>query len=429
MVLARFQRTIVDEAGNVLPGATVTVRRETSGAPLAVLYSDRAGTLANVANPLTTGSDGLAAFYVAGGAYRIDVSSSNGNFTQTLRYVGVGLAQETDGTVAGVALAFDSAVADADPGAGQFRLNNATPASASQAFISTTDADGNDISALLATLDDGGSSGNRGTLVLRSASAVSFVATVTGSVTSASGYVKVPVTVLAANAAADFVDGAEFGLVFQGRGTDGTGNVAVSGLSNVGDNVALFGASDGTTLKDSGSRLTGRQTIWIPAGAMVPLTTSGPEQVTLRPGFVAFAGLRFDPSTAEFASFAFKAPKGWNESTIQAQILWMTETTAAGNVVWSVGGGAFSHGSSLNVDVGVSNQSVTSAAPNDAYNMVDTGELPTITLTDQSPGIMEGDMVSIRVTREANNGSDTLATDATLLGVAIYYNTSKNTDD
>lgn len=94
MALARWQRTIVDNAGNILPGAQVTVRRETAGAPLAVLYSDRDGTVP-LGNPFTADvGTGFAAFHVAGGAYRIDVVS--GAFSQTLRYVAVGTAAEND---------------------------------------------------------------------------------------------------------------------------------------------------------------------------------------------------------------------------------------------------------------------------------------------------------------------------------------------
>jgi hypothetical protein len=94
MALARWQRTIVDNAGNILPGAQITVRREVSGAPLAVLYSDRDGTVP-LGNPFTADpTTAFAAFHAAGGAHRIDVVS--GAFSQTLRYVGIGTMSEKD---------------------------------------------------------------------------------------------------------------------------------------------------------------------------------------------------------------------------------------------------------------------------------------------------------------------------------------------
>jgi hypothetical protein len=103
MVLARWQRTIVDDAGNILPGAQVTVRREVSGAPLAVLYSDRDGTTP-LGNPFTADAiTALAAFHAAGGAHRIDVVS--GAFSQQLRYVAVGTMAEQDADAVSVGYA------------------------------------------------------------------------------------------------------------------------------------------------------------------------------------------------------------------------------------------------------------------------------------------------------------------------------------
>jgi hypothetical protein len=93
MVLARWQATIVDDAGNVQPAASVTVREETSGNPLANLFSDRAGVV-STGNPITADADGFAAFHVAGGAYQI--TATKGSFTRTWRYVGVGTMGEED---------------------------------------------------------------------------------------------------------------------------------------------------------------------------------------------------------------------------------------------------------------------------------------------------------------------------------------------
>jgi len=93
MPLSRWQATITDAAGNVVPSATVEVRREIAGAPLASLFSDRDGASA-IGNPFSADAEGFAAFHVAGGAYRIDVSL--GGFSRTWRYVGIGTAGERD---------------------------------------------------------------------------------------------------------------------------------------------------------------------------------------------------------------------------------------------------------------------------------------------------------------------------------------------
>lgn len=93
MSVARYDLTVTDEQGNVVPGASVEVRSEIPGAPLATLYSDRAGTTP-IANPATTDAHGDVGFHVIGGAYKITVTS--GILTKTRRYVPIGLAQESD---------------------------------------------------------------------------------------------------------------------------------------------------------------------------------------------------------------------------------------------------------------------------------------------------------------------------------------------
>ena len=102
MVLARWQNTIVDEAGDIQAGASVEVREETGGAPLASIFSDRDGNNA-LGNPFLADSEGFAAFHVAGGAYRI-TATKNG-FSRVWRYVAIGLGAESDnqGNVDGAA--------------------------------------------------------------------------------------------------------------------------------------------------------------------------------------------------------------------------------------------------------------------------------------------------------------------------------------
>jgi len=94
MALARYQKTVTDSAGDIISGATVTVRYQVSNT-IADIYSDRAGTTP-LANPTTTDSNGFFYFYASGDAYKIDVSSVSPAYTQTLEYVGIGTLQEYD---------------------------------------------------------------------------------------------------------------------------------------------------------------------------------------------------------------------------------------------------------------------------------------------------------------------------------------------
>ena len=93
MVLAVKDLVAVDLQGNVIPNATVTVRIEGAGAPLAPIYSDREGTTPK-SNPFNADENGRITFYAEGGAYRIDVS--DGTNVVTYRHVGIGTAQEAD---------------------------------------------------------------------------------------------------------------------------------------------------------------------------------------------------------------------------------------------------------------------------------------------------------------------------------------------
>lgn len=92
MVVARWQGTIVDDAGTVVSGASVAVVSETTGG-LATIYSDRAG-LVSITNPTTTDSDGFVGFYAAGDAYKI--TATKAGTTREFRYVGIGTSQEED---------------------------------------------------------------------------------------------------------------------------------------------------------------------------------------------------------------------------------------------------------------------------------------------------------------------------------------------
>ena len=96
MTMARWQSTIVDAQGNIVPNATITVRNEGTGI-LAAVKSNRAGTTAK-ANPFVADEHGFAFAYLVGGSYR--VTATKGDFSAEWRHVAVGRAAETDLTLA-----------------------------------------------------------------------------------------------------------------------------------------------------------------------------------------------------------------------------------------------------------------------------------------------------------------------------------------
>src|SRR5690606_6029890 len=94
--LAVWQRTIVDEEGNVVPGAEVEVRREEDGS-LATLYADRAGETP-LSNPLAADMSGFVRFFAQGDAYTITAVGAGS--TRTWRFSPVGRLKELDQIVA-----------------------------------------------------------------------------------------------------------------------------------------------------------------------------------------------------------------------------------------------------------------------------------------------------------------------------------------
>lgn len=105
MAFARKEFDATDVFGNLMTGpVTVEVRHEATNA-LPALFSDRNGA-SPLGNPFTV-ADGKVGFHVVGGPYRI-VLTAPGLDPRTLRYQAVGLAGETDFTIANPAGAWSA---------------------------------------------------------------------------------------------------------------------------------------------------------------------------------------------------------------------------------------------------------------------------------------------------------------------------------
>lgn len=170
--------------------------------------------------------------------------------------------------------------------------------------------------------------------------------------------------------------------------------------------------------------ITGANTIFVPAIAMVTRLTNGAASGTLETttNKVMIRTLDYDPATDEYAQFSVRMPKGWDEGTVTAFFLW-SNASGTGSVVWGIQGLARSDDDVLDTAFGTA-QTVTDAVTA-AGDLMQSAQTSAITIGG-TPA--ENDMVIFQVYRNASSGSDTLASDARLHGVAIIYSTNAPND-
>jgi len=129
------------------------------------------------------------------------------------------------GNSAGLQMTFSNSTSDADPGAGKLAFNNGTISSVSVMFFDDADDNGADISGFVQSFDDASNATGRGIIhVEKEGTAATFALfKVTGAVTDASGYTKVPVSHLASNGTFSNTDGIR--VDFSYSGNDGAGSL------------------------------------------------------------------------------------------------------------------------------------------------------------------------------------------------------------
>lgn len=168
------------------------------------------------------------------------------------------------------------------------------------------------------------------------------------------------------------------------------------------------------------------QTIWIPAGAMVARTTNGAATGTVETttNKVMIKTLDFDASADEFAQFSVRMPKGWDEGTVTFVPVWShPATTTNFDVVWGLQGLAVSNDGALDTAFGTAQTSTdTGGTTNDIY----IGPVSSAITIAGTPAVE--DVVIFQVYRDADNVGDTLAVDARLHGVTVYYTTTSLND-
>lgn len=358
------------------------------------------------------------------------------------------------GASSGFIQAYDTTTTDSDPGNGVFRLNNATPASATAAYLDNLDASAATVSGLIDTWDDSTNT-VKGTLNIVKAGAPGTWATfqVTGSIVDGTGYRKL--TLQNGTGSGAFTAADQFSIAFLragDKGADGLGTGDVVGpSSSVDSEIALFNsttgklikrasltgivkatagvasaATDGTDILSSTTGVKqGKQTIFVPAHAMVSRTTNGAvfgtvEQATNKN---MVRSLDFDTTTQQFAQFSVWFPKSWDLGTVTFQPSFSQLTTAAGGVVFGLAAVAVSDGDSLDAAFGTAQTSTkTAGTANIEYQGPESSAI-TIAGTPAA-----GDRILFQVNRTVADGGDTLAQNARLHGIRLFFNTNAATD-
>lgn len=170
----------------------------------------------------------------------------------------------------------------------------------------------------------------------------------------------------------------------------------------------------------------GLHTIWVPAGAMVARTTNGAASgtVEMTTNKNMFKTLDFDTTTQEFAQFSIRMPKSWDEGTVTFAPIWSHASTATDfGVVWGLAGVATSDDDAGDVAFGTAQTSTdTGGTTNDIY------QGPTSSAITIAGTPAAGDLVMFQIARNPSDGSDTMAIDARLHGVTIFYTVNAATD-
>jgi len=136
---------------------------------------------------------------------------------------------------------------------------------------------------------------------------------------------------------------------------DGTTNLDVVDIDGAVDMASTLAVTGAITQNSVAVKVAGKESIWIPAGAMYPSTTNPCSDLTqvettaLRPDLKV---LDFAAAADDFAQFSIAFPKSWNEGTITYQPFWTVTGTNTGTVVWQLGGIAVTSDATINTALG-----------------------------------------------------------------------------
>jgi len=168
----------------------------------------------------------------------------------------------------------------------------------------------------------------------------------------------------------------------------------------------------------------GKESIWVPANAMVPTASNGCAAVAAvettagRPDMYV---LDFDKDADEAAQFAIAFPKQWNLGTVTFQAFW-SGIAATSDVDWGLQGVAMNDNETIDVAYGTA-VVVTDNAQGAVEELLVSAESGAITIAG-TPA--DNDLCYFRIYRDVSG--DAMAGDARLHGVKIFFTTDAAND-
>ena len=218
-------------------------------------------------------------------------------------------------------------------------------------------------------------------------------------------------------------------LVLDTNAGTNSGNITITDAANGDITISPNGTGIAKAV-DAGDntaaiKIAGKETIWVPAVAMYPNTTNGCAalaQTELGNG-PELKTLDFDKDSDEFAQFAVAFPKSWNEGTITFQAFFTANSTNTGTTSWALQGVALADDGSLNTAFGTAVAPTAKAMSGTANDLAVTAESGAVTIAG-SPSTDE--YVFFQISRDVS--ADSLAADAKLLGIKLFFTTDAAND-
>lgn len=176
------------------------------------------------------------------------------------------------------------------------------------------------------------------------------------------------------------------------------------------------------------AQVIGKQTIWIPAGAMRP-TVSNPcatiTDVETTAGRPDMQVLDFDSTADEGAQFAVMFPKAWDLGTVTYRVAWTTTATGTTGIAMGLQGVAVGDGDTIDVAYGTA-VVVTDDGQSTAEDFYLTAESAAVTIAG-SPAADQ--LCYFRLYRDVSDANDDMTEDARIIGVKMIFSVTAGNDE